>query len=264
MRLIQVLAIVLTQLSIGSLLMTSLLPPRELRLSFFTFNSLLSAIAAALALVLSKTILGEGWRDVRLLGLAVIGATVAYGCFRLEKPNTGRLFLVLSGMLGLIFGVLPLAGKALAIRGWQVDRTLFFDASVVAGTLLLGAASVGMILGHWYLIMRRLSFEHLERFTQIVMGAAGFRAFIFVVTLSLLGNFEPRFARVFIPNLWSPQGDLWFTLARIVFGLALPLLLALFAFRCVKEKANQAATGLLYVVEICVLFGELFAAYLMI
>ena len=34
--------------------------------------------------------------------------------------------------------------------------------------------------------------------------------------------------------------------------------------RCVQEKANQAATGLLYVAEISVLFGELFAAVLLI
>ena len=255
---------VLTQLSVGSLLMTCVLPPREIRLSFFSFNSLVAAIAAAVALVLSKAVLGEGWSDVRFLGLTVIGATMAYGCFRLEKPDIGRLCLVVAGMLGLIFGLLPLAGKALAMRGWQVDRTLFFDASVVAGALLLGATTVGMILGHWYLIMRRLSFEHLQRFAQIVLGAAGLRVLLFVTTLGLLRTFEPQFAGGFIDNLWSPQGDLLFTLVRIVFGMALPLVLAVFTLRCVREKANQAATGLLYVTEISVLFGELFAAYLMI
>jgi hypothetical protein len=244
--------------------MTCLLPPRDIRLGFFTFNSLLSAIAAALALVLSKAVLGEGWWDVRFLGLTVVGATMAYGCFRLEKPDAGRLCLVVSGMLGLMFGLLPLSGRTLAMRGWQVNRTLFFDASVVAGAVLLGATTVGLILGHWYLIMRRLSFEHLRRFAQIVLGAAGLRAVIFCLTLALLRTFEPQFAGGFIDNLWSTSGDLFFTLARIVFGLVLPAGLALLTLRCVREKANQAATGLLYVSEISVLFGELFAAYLMI
>jgi hypothetical protein len=263
-RLIQVLSIVLTQLSVGSLLMTSLLSPREIRISFFRFNSLLGAIAAALALVLGKMVLGEGWWDVRFLGLTIIGATTAYGCFELEKVELGRSLLVLSGMVGLLFGLLPLAGRTLAVRGWQVDRTLFFDANVLAGAVLLGATTVGMILGHWYLIMRRPSFEHLERFTQIIMGAVGLRAFIFVVTLILLRKLEPNFAGTFIPNLWSPGGNLIFTLMRILWGLLLPFLLALFAMRCARAKANQAATGLLYVAEISVLFGELFAAYLMI
>src|SRR5207249_8451461 len=82
MRLIQVLSIVLTQLSVGSLLMTSLLPTREIRLSFFTFNSLLCAVAAAVGLLLARFGQGSGWWEVRFLGLTVIGATGAVGMFR--------------------------------------------------------------------------------------------------------------------------------------------------------------------------------------
>jgi hypothetical protein len=44
----------------------------------------------------------------------------------------------------------------------------------------------------------------------------------------------------------------------------LPLVLAVMVLRCANDKANQPATGLLYVMEISVLFGELFAAYLLI
>jgi len=40
--------------------------------------------------------------------------------------------------------------------------------------------------------------------------------------------------------------------------------LGLMALRCVQEKASQPATGLLYVMAITVLFGELFAAYLLV
>lgn len=264
MKVIQVLSIVLTQLSIGTLLMTSLLPPREIRLSFFTFNSLVAALAAALALVLSRMVLGQEWEYVRFLGLTVIGATVAYGCFRLEKEGAGRFFLILSGMLGLIFGLLPLSGRMLAVRGWMVDRTLLFDAGMLAGAMLLGATTVGMILGHWYLVMRRPSFEHLERFTQLVVGTAGLRALVFVGTILLLDDVEPKFASTFIPNLWSAHGDLFFVVMRVLWGLLLPFFLGLIALRCAKEKANQAATGLLYLAEVSVVFGELFAAYLLV
>jgi hypothetical protein len=34
--------------------------------------------------------------------------------------------------------------------------------------------------------------------------------------------------------------------------------------QCAQQKSNQSATGLLYLMEISVLFGELFAAYLLI
>jgi len=265
MKLIQVLCTVLTELSIGSLLMMCLLPPREIRTSFFTFISLLCALAAGLALVLSKGLLRSTWSDIRFLGLTVIGATAAFGAFRLERPDLGRLLLLVSGVIGFLVGLLPLSGQTLASRGIQTTAPGFFDAGVVSGTLLLGATTVTMILGHWYLLMRRLSFEYLLRFSQIVLGAVALRILVVLGTLSALRQFDPQLAAVFIPSLWSLQhGNLFFLLMRILWGLALPLVLAVMVLRCVAEKDSQPATGLLYVMEISVLFGELFAAYLLI
>ncbi len=264
MNLIQVLSVVLTELSVGSLLMTCLLPPREIRLSFFTFNSILCALTAAVALLLSKIVLRAGWEEVRFLGLTVIGATAAYGAFRLEKPDIGRVLLIISGFIGFIFGLLPLANQALAARGIVTPAPWFFDASVLTGALLLGAVNVGMILGHWYLLMRRLSFEHLVRFAQIVLGAVGLRILVVSFTILLLNNYDANLGNTLIPSLWSPHGNLFFFLMRVLWGLVLPLGLGLLVLRCAQEKANQAATGMLYVMAVSVLFGELFAAYLLI
>jgi hypothetical protein len=264
MKLIQVLCMVLTELSVGSLLMTCLLPPREIRLSFFTFNSLLSALAAAVALLLSKMMLQADWGELRFLGFTVIGATVAFGAFRLDKPDLGRVLLIVSGFVGFIFGLLPLAERAMAARGIVTSAPWFFDASVLTGALLLGAVNVGMILGHWYLLMRRLSFEHLLRFAQIVLGAVGLRILVVLMTIVSLGSFDANLAGTFISSLWSIHGNLFFFAMRVLWGLALPLALGVMVLRCVQQKANQAATGMLYVIAISVLFGELFAAYLLI
>jgi len=263
-KMMQVLSLVLMQLSVGSLLLTSWLPTREIRSSFFTFNSLLSAIAAALAMLLTKSFLGAEWWDVRYMGLTVIGATVAWGCFRVDQLALGRIFLVVSGIAGLLLGVLPLAGKAVAARHWQTEAVWIFDASVLAGTILLGAVHIGMILGHWYLLMRRLSFVYLERAAQLLLGAVVVRILLLLATLAWLEHFDPLLAANFLPPLWSAEGNLFFMIMRLLWGLALPLVLAVLVLRCVAAKANQAATGMLYVCEISVLFGELFAAYLLI
>jgi len=264
MKLIQVLCLVLTELSIGSLLMVCLLPSREIRTSFFTFNSLLCALTAAVAVMLSKAVLQSAWADIRFLGLTVIGATAAYGAFRLEKPHLGRLLLLVSGLAGFAFGLMPLMQHALAARGVETTAPWFFDAGVLSATLLLGATNVAMILGHWYLLMRRLSFEHLVRFAQIVLGAVALRAVVVIATISSLQRFDPNLASTFLPSLWSLHGNLFFFLMRLLWGLALPLVLAVLVLRCAQAKANQAATGMLYVMEVSVLFGELFAAYLLI
>jgi hypothetical protein len=264
MKLIQVLCVVLTELSVGSLLMACLLPPREIRASFFTFISLLCALSAAVAFALSKWLLQTAWVDMRYLGLTVIGATAAFGAFRLEKPNVGRLLLLVSGLLGFLLGLLPLAEHNLTSRGIDTTAPGFFDAGVISGTLLLGATNVAMILGHWYLLMRRLSFEYLLRFSQIVLATLGLRIAVVFGTLLMLGDFDADLARTFIPSLWSIHGNLFFFLMRLVWGLALPAGLGLLVLQCAQQKSNQSATGMLYVMQISVLFGELFAAYLLI
>ena len=254
----------LIQLSIGCLLMTSLLATNEIRLSFFKFNSLLSALSAAVALLLIKFAQGSAWWDVRYLGLTVIGATVAYGLFNLEKPAAGRVALIVSGLLGLVFGLLPLAGDSLAARDWQTKAVTYFEVSMLAGAALLGTTTVGMILGHWYLIMRRLSFTYLERFAQFLLGAVAFRALVVFFTLATLKTADPKFAASFVSGLLSIHGNGFFFFLRVLFGLAAPTVLGYMILRAVKEQANQAATGLLYVCAISVLFGELFAALLLI
>ena len=265
MRLIQVLAIMLTELSVGTLLLTSLLPPRQIRLSFFTFNSLLSALSAAIALLLMKVGVGSAWSDVRFLGLTVIGATMAFGLFRLEKEDMGRIAMILSGLLGLMLGLLPLSGQILALRGIDTPAKFLLDASFLAGTALLGTATVGMILGHWYLVMRRLSFEYLEQFAKILFGAVALRALLLCGTMMTMKSFDPKLWDLFSTQVLEVSGGgVFFFFLRIVLGIAAPLVLAYMILRTVKEQANQAATGLLYITEVCVVFGELLAAYLLI
>jgi hypothetical protein len=233
-------------------------------LSFFTLISLLSALMAALALVLSKIAVGADWAEVRFLGLTVIGATAAYGAFRLGRPDLGRVLLVASGFAGLISGLLPLGAKTLAARGISTAAPWFFEAGVLSATLLLGATTVGMILGYWYPLMRQLSFEYLLRFSQIILGAVVVRCLIVLATILFLGNYDADLAGTFIPSLWSIHGNLFFFVMRVLWGLALPLVLGFMVLDSAQRKANQAATGRLYVTEISVLIGELFAAYLMI
>ena len=265
MKLIQVLCVVLTELSIGTLLMACLLPPREIRASFFTFVSLLCALSAAIALVLSKWLLLSAWADVRLSGTHGYRRHGGVRCVPAGKARSGRLLLLVSGLLGFVLGLLPLGEHSLASHGIAYTTAPgFFDAGVISGTLLLGSVNVAMILGHWYLLMRRLSFEYLLRFAQIVLVAVGLRVAVVFGTLLLLGNFDADLARVFIPTLWSIHGNLFFFLMRVLWGLALPLVLGLLVLQCAQQKSNQSATGLLYLMEISVLFGELFAAYLLI
>ena len=255
---------VLAQLSIGSFLLTSILSAKEIRLSFFTFMSLFCTLCLTAVLIFSKLSLQYAWGEVRWLGITILGGMISFGCFRLEKLVWGRILLLVSGLLGLFFGVFPLVERTLNASGLETTASGFFIAGAIAGAFLLGATHGGMVLGHWYLIMRRLSFIYLERFSKILLIAIGVRLLIFLLTLLLLEKFDPLVTGKLIEPLWSIGGNLMFFAMRILWGLLLPGILAFLVFRCVQLKANQAATGMLYVIEVSLFFGELFAAYLMI
>lgn len=64
--------------------------------------------------------------------------------------------------------------------------------------------------------------------------------------------------------MWSIHGNLFFFLMRILWGLGLPMVLGLLVLQCAQQQSNQSATSLLCLMEISVLFGELFAAHLLI
>jgi hypothetical protein len=263
-KLIQVLSIVLTQFSIGTLLLAGVLSPREIRLGFFSLVSLLGALGAALALVFTTIGTGNAWWDVRYFGLAVIIATVAYGCFRFGKAEAGRLFLIVSGFVGLIFGLLPLAGKTLLQRGLETKTPALFDAAMLSGALLLGTATVGVILGRWQMIMRRTATDYLQRFSQLLLIAVAIRALVVLTILTTLRTFDPKLASVFIPPLWSQKGHIVALFFRVALGLVVPGVFGLRLLQRVREEVSPEEPDLLYVLEICVVVGELLGAYLLL
>lgn len=264
MRLVHILGMVLTQLSVGSLVMTALLSPRHIRTSLFTFNSLLAAVLAAFAYLASTVGPLSTSPPLPALGPVILLAALAGGAYRLEKFSLAEALLALAAAWGLVMAVWPMSTDVLAARQITASSPWMLSIGAILGALLLGAVHVSMVLGHWYLVMRQLSFEHLQRMNLILVGTLAARVIWFLITLTSLEHTDPALAAYVLPSLWSVNGQLFFTLMRILWGLALPAVLAVMSLRCIAVRHNQAATGLLYLCEVSVLFGELFAAYLLI
>lgn len=255
---------VLTQLSIGTLIATGLLSTRDLRAGLFTVNSLICAIAAAVALVLTRMTLTTGWWDVRYLGLTVIGATAAYGCFRLDRPEMGRLLLIASAILGVFFGLLPLSTKVLRIREISATAPWFFDAGMISGALLLGIAVATASLARWYQLMRGLPLEHLRLFTRALVGTIGLRILVVGFTMTAMDQFDAKAAALVVAPLWPRSGHSLLFILRALFGLALPFVVAFVVMRTVQTETDRSVTAKLYLVMASVIIGELLAAYLLI
>jgi len=133
---------------------------------------------------------------------------------------------------------------------------IFFFMSMV----LLGVSNFAMILGHYYLVVPKLSVEPLIYCLYIF-----WTAFFIKIISSLAVLFS--LANPFLVE-GSTLGDGYmfnwlFVSMRYLWGFVAPVILSFFTYRLCKMRSTQSATGVLYIVEFFVIVGELISVYLM-
>lgn len=169
----------------------------------------------------------------------------------LHKDDKSILMWVLYILQVLTFGVL-------SFHIFSFDPAWLQFFFITAGVIAI--SNFAMILGHYYLVVPKLTFEPLIYCLMI------FWVFIFVklfFSLSvLLGPAAPYLAE------GTTYGDGYmynwlFISMRYLWGYAAPIILSFFTYRLCRLKSNQSATGVLYIVEFFVIVGELISIYLM-
>jgi hypothetical protein len=128
-----------------------------------------------------------------------------------------------------------------------------------AGTLALGAVSVAMTWGHWYLTEGALPAWPLRDLCLALLGAHALQAVVVAVNLTVPVREVPLPATPVEGGLLE-NPILYF---RIGVGLIFPIILAYLAYRTTRIRAMQSATGLLYIAMGAVFVGEVLAKGLM-
>lgn len=133
---------------------------------------------------------------------------------------------------------------------------MFFFMSMV----LLGISNFSMLLGHYYLVVPKLSEEPLIYCLYIFWTAFFLKIISSLAIIFSLG----------LPYLEEGTilGDGYmynwlFVSMRYLWGFLAPVILSFFTFRLCKIRSIQSATGVLYIVEFFVIVGELISVYLM-
>jgi hypothetical protein len=219
----------LGQLATGILLFIAFVPPSRIGRGFGRFHTALAAGLWLLALWGKFPL--EFWILAALLAVTFFFA----GNDRLYYP-----FLILS-----IFG-----SAYLLMRQQNVQASLL----EIPAILVLGASSVAMLLGHWYLVAPKLPITYLKALTIGLIASLLIRSGLIAEILFRAGDklSEMRFYEIYG----------FFFLQRVVLGLLLTLILSILTYFCVRIRSTQSATGILYVVVVFCLVGELIGAYL--
>ncbi len=156
-----------------------------------------------------------------------------WGCFALAA---------LSGLAAIAY--FPWAGQgSLALKSLRA----------VSSALVLGAVTLAMMLGHWYLVTPKLSIEPLKRYAKAYILLTALVALELVLGYLLEGNQEA---------LELLRREDIFILFRVAWGLVVPLGMAYFIWATVAMRSTQSATGILYAAMVCTMMGEGMGLYL--
>lgn len=204
-----------------------------------------------------------------------------------EKPGLTPIYVlrmisgglaVLAGLVSLfVLGMIyrPLGGVGLG--GWLTVASFF------AGALALGGVMTAMWLGHWYLVTPAMTEKPLLLSTTLVLLGVLLQVFFFLGAGAQVAPAQatnsaqntPVITATATPALPTPGATVTVkpsnvpTVAplstgaigwlRILVGFAIPLILGSLAWKLVHDRSFQSATGMLYLIVVCTLAGEIMA-----
>ena len=184
--------------------------------------------------------------SVWLSGATAIAAYIGSITWALGRRRAGTACIALVTGLSLVL----LIGTAWTTNSISTPMRLLRIVSELATSLLLGAAMVSMLLGHWYLTATGMSLDPLKRLNLVFGAATLLRIGLAVIGLFLIGGLpESDYSKLLLALRWLA-------------GLVSPLVIVVMVWRILKYQNTQSATGVLYVGLVLTLTGELTATLL--
>ncbi|MBI4564640.1 MAG: hypothetical protein HY716_08130 [Planctomycetes bacterium] len=230
-------------------------PFRDLGRRFFRVNTWIILAFAIVATAVARPGIGGGSEGLKLFGdvaawLFVLGAMLVAFIVRATRRDVKQEVFYLPVSIGALF----VAALAAAMHPGRLGDAALTLLHLLTSAAVLGLSLVSMILGHWYLQNAALSFDLLKKMAWLFVAACLAKAAISGVYLA------PEAAR------WRPllltEFDGMLVLVRVGAGWIGATALGFMALSCARAKANQSATGILYVAVVFALVGELISIYL--
>ena len=205
-----------------------------------------------------------------ILALAMAGLSMFF-LVRRAEPVTTAMWLANACLVAAILAQLAFAQMAhrrtqqafawlaffLAVK-IGADQTpvgrLIAYASAIGIAAMTGLALMDMLLGHAYLTASKMTMAPFVRLNGLLAGTLVWRTIVSIGGSLLILHYRP------IYMLWGAYG--LFILTRWLVGLAVPAVFIYMAHDCIRRRATQSATGILYVAGVLIFVGEIVALYL--
>lgn len=158
-------------------------------------------------------------------------------------------------LMWLMYALVVLAlGFHLVLFSPLILNSLFLFSSA----LLLGIILYAMILGHWYLVVPKLSEQPLK-----IAAIITWIILIPKILLSLMATYHHYDFFEQQTSLGSGYAFNWLLLTmRMSFGYLVILGMSLFNWKLVKMRSIQSSTGILYAMTFFIFIGELVSLFI--
>ncbi len=157
---------------------------------------------------------------------------------------------VLTGLAGLLCTTASFSSAPLL----SVE-TVIYPIAFFLSSLLLGGVTVGMLIGHWYLIDTGQSLEPFIRIFKFFIYALASQWLFYLVAAPLLYLAGNAASVTALDRLWQHHSTLLVT--RLMAGQIAPLILSWMIWRTLQIPHTMAATGLFYIALLGVFVGEI-------
>ncbi len=157
---------------------------------------------------------------------------------------------LLTGLAGLLISTHSFSSAPLL-----AVESVIYPAAFFLSSLLLGSVTVGMLIGHWYLIDTGQSLDPFIRIYKFFVYALAAQCLFYLIAplgLHLAGSAASLNG---LQRLWQNHSTL--LVSRLIAGQIAPLILSWMIWRTLLIPHTMAATGLFYIALLGVFVGEI-------
>lgn len=256
----------LYQLSVGGLVGLAATPFTELERGFYKSTAGVLAAAALLALWGRLDLLPETPGIGDILSLVLLGSFTVFLILYFISLWGERAFLrarffstaILTGLAGIM-----VASYGFSHSPVGPVEAVFLPVRFVVSSLLLGAVTVGMLIGHWYLIETGQSLEPFLRVFRFFVALLIVQTCLETLAAALLYLFGTAHTAATVRSLFDDH--LALLSSRFLVAQAAPLALSWMIWKTLADFRNtMAATGLFYIALLGVFVGELLSSQILV
>jgi hypothetical protein len=252
----------LYQIAFGGLVAVAGTPFHEIERAFYKSTAGVLYVIALLQLWGESSLLMQGTRQASLWGnrleiIVHLMFVLAFSCYMaslwIDLPAFRARSFATSILIGLL-GLMLSAQRFYDAPFFSIE-TLVYPTIFFVSALLLGSVTVGMLIGHWYLIDTGQSLDPFLRIYKFFVFSLIAQCVLFALFPVLLHFFGVASTVNAMEQLWRQHSTLLAT--RVIIGQCAPLVLAWMIWRTLLIPHTMAATGLFYIALLGVFVGEI-------